>query len=151
MVYGFTGKILRINLSNSKVTLEKKDEKFYRKYYGGSCLAAYYLLKELPKGLDPFSENNLLIFSTSPITGVNCPGTAMYNVVTKSPLTDLIGESTTPGFFGPEIKKAGYDAIIITGKSKIPSYIYIKNSEVEIRDASHLWGKLTSETYDMLK
>ncbi len=150
MFYGFSGKILRIDLTNKKVTFEKKDELFYRKYYGGACLAAYYLLKELPKGIDPFSENNLLIFSTSPITGVNCPGTALHNVVTKSPLTNSIGESTTPGFFGPEIKKAGFDAIIIKGKAKEPSYIYIKDSKIEIRNASNIWGKLTSEAYDIL-
>ncbi|MGM0368413.1 MAG: aldehyde ferredoxin oxidoreductase family protein [Actinomycetota bacterium] len=151
MNYGFTGKILRIDLTAGKINVEKKDKLFYKKYYGGSCLAAYYLLKELPKGLDPFSENNLLIFSTSPITGINCPGTAMHNVVTKSPLTNLVGESTTPGFFGPEIKKAGYDAVVIRGKAEKPSYIYIKDGQVEIRDASHVWGKLTSRAYDILK
>ncbi len=151
MNYGFTGKILRIDLTAGKINVEKKDKLFYKKYYGGSCLAAYYLLKELPKGLDPFSENNLLIFSTSPITGVNCPGTAMHNVVTKSPLTNLVGESTTPGFFGPEIKKAGYDAVVIRGKAENPSYIYIKDGQVEIRGASHVWGKLTSRAYDILK
>ncbi|MCL5986561.1 MAG: aldehyde ferredoxin oxidoreductase family protein [Actinobacteria bacterium] len=150
MEYGYTGKILRINLSENKIELEKKDELFYRKYMGGACLGAYYLLKELPPKIDPFSEENIIIFSTSPTTGAPCPGLSMHSVISKSPLTNLVGESVTPGYLGTEIKKAGYDAIVIKGKAKTSSYIFIYNDKVEIRDASKIWGHTTSKSYDLL-
>ncbi len=151
MSYGYTGKILRINLSEQISSEEKLGDKFYRKYFGGSCLGAYFILKELNPLTDPFSSENMLIFSTSPITGIECPGTAMHNVITKSPLTNLIAESTTPGYFGPMIKKAGFDAIIIKGKASEPVYLLIENSNITIIKAGTLWGKTTSFTYDYLK
>lgn len=152
MSYGYTGKILKINLSEQNFTVETLQDIFYRKYFGGSCLGVYFILKELNNPLiDPFSQDNMLIFSTSPITGIECPGTAMHNVITKSPLTNLIAESTTPGYFGPMIKKAGFDAIIITGKAPEPVYLLIENSNIGIKKAGLLWGKTTSFTYKYLK
>jgi aldehyde:ferredoxin oxidoreductase len=151
MKYGYIGKILRVDLSNNSVKVEEKGDLFYRKYMGGACLGAYYLLKELPPKIDPLSSDNLIIFSTSPTTGVLCPGVSMHAITSKSPLTNLIGENITPGgYFGAEIKKAGYDAIIIKGKAKNPSYLFINNDEVEIRNASKIWGNPTSESYDLL-
>jgi aldehyde:ferredoxin oxidoreductase len=151
MSYGYTGKILRINLSERNFSVEKPDDKFYRKYFGGSCMGAYFILKELNPLADPFSSDNLLIFSTSPITGIDCSGTAMHNVITKSPLTGLIAESTTPGYFGPMIKRAGFDAIIIKGKATEPVYLLIENSNIKILKANDLWGKTTSHAYGSLR
>ena len=151
MNYGFTGKILKIDLSTNKIEVEKKDEIFYRKYYGGGCLASYYLLTGLAPGIDPLSADNIIIFATSPIVGAPCSGLAMHSVISKSPLTNLVGESVTPGFIGPEIKKAGYDAIIIKGKAKNPSYIYVNNGKIYIKDASKIWGKVTSKSFEILK
>lgn len=150
MKYGYTGKILRIDLTRNKIEIEEKDDLFYRKYMGGTCLGAYYLLKELPPKIEPLAENNLIIFSTSPTTGSPCSGLSMHSVISKSPLTNLVGESITPGYLGPEIKKAGYDAIVIKGKAKTLSYIYIYNDKVEIRDASKIWGHNTLKSYDLL-
>jgi aldehyde:ferredoxin oxidoreductase len=150
MGYGYTGKILRINLSTSEVREDKLGDLFYRKYFGGACLGAYFLLKELKPHMDPFEPENIIIFSTSPLTGIDCPGTAMHNVITKSPLTGLAAESTTPGYFGSMIKKAGYDALIITGKAAGPAYLLIYNDRVEIKEADSIWGKTTSVSYDYL-
>ena len=116
MSYGYTGNILRINLSSKEAREDKLGDSFYRKYFCGACLGAYFLLKELKACIDPFSPDNIIIFSTSPLTGIECSGTAMHNVITKSPLTNLAAESTTPGYLGSMIKKAGYDALIIKGK-----------------------------------
>jgi len=150
MKYGYTGKILTINLDSSQILVEERDDLFYSKYMGGSCLAAYYLLKKLPPGIDPFSKDNIIIFSTSPLTGAPCPGTAMHSVISKSPLTNLIGESVTPGFLGVEIKKAGYDAIILKGKVNNPSYVFVKDGEVRIMDAKKIWGMPVSKAYEQL-
>src|SRR5665647_330657 len=144
MSYGYTGKILRINLSTKEVREDKLDDLFYRKYFGGACLGAYFLLKELNPGTGPFSPENIIIFSTSPLTGINCSGTAMHNVITKSPLTNLVAESTTPGYLGSMIKKAGYDALIIAGKAVKPVYLLIDNNRVKIEEAYDIWGKTTS-------
>ncbi len=151
MSHGYTGKILRINLSTKEVREDKPGDLFYRKYYGGACLGAYFLLKELKPEIDPFSPENIIIFSTSPLTGIDCPGTAMHNVITKSPLTGLAAESTTPGYLGSMIKKAGYDALIITGKADGPVYLLIYNDRVEIKEACGIWGKTTSDSYGYLR
>ena len=151
MSYGYTGKILRINLSTKEVREDKLDDLFYRKYCGGACLGAYFLLKELNPGTSPFSPENIIIFSTSPLTGIDCSGTAMHNVITKSPLTNLAAESTTPGYLGSMIKKAGYDALIIAGKAVKPVYLLIDNNRVKIEEAYDIWGKTTSVSYNYLR
>ena len=151
MNYGYIGKILRINLSTKEVREDKLDDLFYRKYCGGACLGAYFLLKELNPGTSPFSPENIIIFSTSPLTGIDCSGTAMHNVITKSPLTNLAAESTTPGYLGSMIKKAGYDALIIAGKAVKPVYLLIDNNCVKIEDAYDIWGKTTSVSYNYLR
>ncbi|MHB1254097.1 MAG: aldehyde ferredoxin oxidoreductase family protein [Candidatus Humimicrobiaceae bacterium] len=150
MGYGYTGKILRIDLSTKEVKIDNLNDAFYRKYYGGACMGAYFLLKELKAGIDPFSPENIIIFSTSPLTGINCSGTAMHNIITKSPLTNLAAESTTPGYLGSMIKKAGYDALIISGKAANPAYLLIGNNSVKIEEAHEIWGKTTSVSYNYL-
>ncbi len=151
MEFGYSGKILRVNLSNDKIKFEHPEEIFYRKYIGGEGFVAYYLLKELKPNIDPLGPENKLIFATGPITGVSIAGAGRNSVGAKSPLTNGFGEAEVGGYWGPELKKAGFDAIIIEGKAKSPIFIWIKNGNVEIRDASHIWGKTTGEAQKIIK
>jgi len=142
---GYNGKILRVNLSNQNVSIEEPDEKFYRRYFGGTALIGYYLLKELKPGIDPLGPENKLIFSAGIIAGIPCAGSGRSGVGSKSPLTNGWGDAQAGGFWPAELKRAGWDAIIIEGKAANPVYLWINDDKVEIRDASHLWGKATLE------
>ena len=151
MPYGYNGKILRINLFTSDVKVEEPGEKFFRKYLGGRGIISYFLLKEIPKGADPLGKENKIIFSTSIATGAPVPGFGRHSIGAKSPLTGFYGESESGGFWGPELKFAGFEAIIVEGNSPKPVYISIKNEKVEIKDAAHLWGKETGDADDLIK
>ena len=151
MIYGSNGRILKINLSTESIKIEEPDEIFYRRYLGGNAMATYYLLKELKGGVEPLAPENVLIFATSVIVGAPIAGASRYTVAAKSPLTYAIGLTEAGGFFGPELKFAGYDVIIISGKASTPVYIWICNGEVEIRKASHLWGQNTGETETQIR
>ena len=148
---GYTGKILRVNLSDKSISIEEPDDKFYRRYFGGTALIAYYLLKELKPGIDPLGPDNKLIFSAGVITGIPCSGSGRSGVGSKSPLTGGWGDSQAGGFWGAELKRAGWDAIIIEGKAANPVYLWINDDKVEIRDASHLWGKDTREVEEQIQ
>ncbi|ASJ17168.1 aldehyde ferredoxin oxidoreductase [Thermococcus chitonophagus] len=150
-MYGYWGKILRVNLSDGTIKEEKFDESFAKKWLGTRGFGIYYLLKEMDPKVDPFSPENKLIFATGPLTGTSAPTGGRYMVITKSPLTGYIAMANSGGYFGAELKFAGWDAIIVEGKADHPVYIYINEDSVEIRDASHLWGKLVSETEEKLK
>lgn len=141
MPNGFWGKILRINLTTGETQIEEKDEKFYRAYLGGRGIIAYYLLNEVPPGTDPFSPENLLIFAPSILTGTSIPGASRNSVGAKSPLTGGFGEGEGGGDWGTRLRWAGYDALVISGQSPTPVYLWINNDSVEIRDASHIWGQ----------
>ena len=151
MKLGYNYRILRIDLSNYTSSVEEPDEIFYRTYLGGEGLVAYYLLKELNKGIDALSPKNKLIFATGPATGIPLSGTGRNAVGAKSPLTNGIGESEVGGYWGPELKKAGYDAVIIEGKSKDPVYLWIHDLQVEFKDASSLWGEITGNVQETIK
>ncbi|WP_167506035.1 aldehyde ferredoxin oxidoreductase family protein [Desulfosediminicola flagellatus] len=145
MGYGYTGNILRVDLTNEKLTVEHQDENFYRKYGGGSALNMYYLLKEMKGGVDPLGPDNLLCFSTGVTTGIAAPGLSRLVVSAKSPLTGLAGDSQSGGFFPAELKFSGFDAIIIKGKADRPLYLSIINGTPKLHEAVHLWGKDTGE------
>ncbi len=151
MSCGYTGNILHIDLSSKKYWIENPAENFYRTYWGGRALALYYMLKEMKPHTDPLSPDNLLIFAPSVITGAPAPAIPRFTVCAKSPLTGAQGEAEAGGWWGPELKKAGFDAIIIKGSSPVPVYLYIKDGKVEIKDAVHLWGKDTGETQRIIK
>lgn len=151
MAFGYNGKILRIDLSTKEIIVEEPDECFYRIYGGGSCLGAYYLLKEMSPGVDPLSPDNIIVFAGSVVNGIPVPGFARSSIVFKSPLTGTIADSQAGGYFGPELKFAGFDAIVIKGKSKKPVYLWIHDGEVEIKNASHIWGKTTGESQDTIR
>jgi aldehyde:ferredoxin oxidoreductase len=151
MPYGYPGRILRLDLSESKIWIEELDEATYRGYLGGSSLALHYLLKGLSPGADPLGPENLLIFASSVLSGTPGPGLSRYTVAAKSPLTGGFGEAEAGGYWGPELKFAGFDAIVVNGRSEKPVYLYVKDGEASLRDASHLWGQDTGEVDSQIR
>jgi len=151
-LYGYNGKIAYINLSSLDVEVKDLDPKIAEDYLGGAGLSArltYDLLTEsdyqtLQK--DPLFSKNPLIFATGPLTGTATPSSSRYCVTGISPLTGIWGEATSGGFFPIALKRSGYDAIVITGESEQPKFIQINNGEIEIKDATNIWGKNTRET-----
>ena len=141
MLKGTTGKILRIDLTHGAIETQQIDEEFYRIYPGGKALAAYFLLRELPEGTEPFSPENILILANGVLTGAPFSTATRFTAVARSPLTLGFGESEAGGFWGPELKMAGWEAIIIKGRAAHPVYLWIQNNQVEIRDARALWGQ----------
>jgi len=140
MKNGFTGKILRINLTKEKTSFETLEETFYRRYFGGRGLISYILLNELEPKTDPLGPENKLIFACGPVTGAPVSGSGRNSLGAKSPLTGAYGEAEAGGYWGAELKRAGYDAIIVEGKASSPVYLWIQDQKVELRDASSLWG-----------
>jgi aldehyde:ferredoxin oxidoreductase len=149
--YGFNGKILRVDLSTRTIAEEQPSQVLYRRYLGGGALALHYLLNELKPGVDPLGPENVLIFAATVVTGHPAAGFSRFSVAAKSPLTGGFGESEAGGWWGPELKSAGYDAIVIKGKSDKPVYLWIDNGKAEIRDASHVWGQMTREAEAMIR
>ncbi|MCP4749533.1 MAG: aldehyde ferredoxin oxidoreductase family protein [Proteobacteria bacterium] len=150
MPKGYNGIILRVDLSSKEIDKEKFDNDFYRTYMGGGAIGAYFLLKETKGNLDAFDEKNILTIAPSVVTGSIVSGASRCSVVGISPLTGAVGEGQAGGSFGPLLKRAGYDALVITGRAKKPSYLHIDNEKVEIREASHLSGKSVGDVYDIL-
>ncbi len=148
---GYAGQVLRVDLSANRTTVEKLDSKFCRKFLGGAGFVAHYLYSEIKQGIDPLGPENKLIFAIGPMTGVGIAGNARSCVGAKSPLSGGIIKSEAGGSFGPELKHAGYDAIIVEGQAAKPVYLWIEDDAVTIKDAGHLWGKETRETEQMLR
>ena len=151
MLYGFNGKLLRVNLSTREIKNETIPDDILKKYLGGAGLALHFLLKELDRGIDPLGEENKLVFSLGPGTGVRAPGMDMHMVLSKSPLTGGVGESQASGWWGPRLKRAGWDMIIIEGRAIYPSFLVIDNDQIELRKADHLWGKDTHTVQKILE
>ena len=148
---GFTGKILRVDLTEGKLEIEEPSEIFYRRYLGGAGFVGYYLLKEVPKGADPLGPENVLIFATGTMTGVPVAGSGRSAVGAKSPLSGGYGEADVGGFFGAELKLAGFDAVVVRGKAASPVYLWIDGGKAEIRPADHLWGMKTRECQEAVR
>ncbi|MHC4658814.1 MAG: aldehyde ferredoxin oxidoreductase family protein [Planctomycetota bacterium] len=148
---GYRGKLLRINLSTGKINEENLDLGLAKKFIGGRGLATYFLAQEIDPGIGPFDPANKIIFATGPLTGSQAPTSARYMVVTKSPLSGTVASSNSGGFWAPELKRAGFDLIIVEGKSNGPCYISINDGSVEIKSAEKYWGKLVSETTNLLQ
>ena len=151
MRYGYTGKILRVDLSNRKITVDEKDEAFYRMHLGGRGIGYHYLLKEVPPLTDPFSPNNILVLSTGVMTGAPLAASCRFSAVGKSPLTKTAVESEAGGFFGPELKQAGFDAVVFRGKAKRPVYLKIIDGKAEIKNAEHLAELGAKEVEDAIR
>ena len=145
-MYGWTGNILRVDLSEQTVLQEKLDSKVARNYLGGRGLGIYFLSRELDPACNPLSPENILVLATGPLTGTRAPTAARAMVTTKSPLTNALTCSNTGGYFPAELKKSGIDLIIFQGCAPEPMYLWIKNGQAELRPAGHIWGKTTHET-----
>jgi aldehyde:ferredoxin oxidoreductase len=148
---GYNGKILRVNLTDNNVYTQAIDELFCRKYLGGAGFVTYFLWKELQQGIDPLGPDNKLIFALGPVTGVPLSGSGRHCVGAKSPLTGGYAKAESGGFWGAELKHAGFDAVIIEGKAEKPVYLWIHDGEISIRDAGHLWGENTKETQETIR
>jgi len=151
MAGGYMGRILLVNLSTGKAESEPLAEDTARKYVGGYGLGAKVLLDHTTAGLDPLGPGNILGFTTGPLTGTPAIVGSRYTVVGKSPLTGGWGDANSGGYFGPALKKAGYDAVFFSGAADRPLYLVIDDGKASLRDASHLWGKDSNETEDILK
>ena len=148
---GYNGKILRVNLSNASISVETITDQFCRKYLGGAGFIAYFLFKELKQGIDALSPDNKLIFALGPISGLLLPGAARNCIGAKSPMSGGIAKSECGGFWAAELKRAGFDAIIVEGKADKPVYLWVHDGEAMIRDAEHIWGKTTMETEETIR
>ena len=151
MGQGLTGKILRVNLTERRVSVNEPDDLFYRRYLGGAGFVGYYLLKELKPGTDPLSPGNILVFALGPMTGTPMPGGSRNCIGAKSPLSGGLAKSEVGGFFGYELKRAGYDSLIVEGRASTPVYLWIHDGAVEIRDATSLWGTTVLEAQDAIE
>ncbi len=176
-MYGLMGKILRVNLTERKITEEEISEELAKKYLGGRGLASKYLFDELRPGTDPLGPENKLIFMAGLLTGAGCweikkdengnpiqgeqgnlareyitfPSAGRYCVIAKSPLTEIWGQAGSGGHWGVDLKKSGFDGIIFEGISEKPVYLTIDDGKAELKDAQEIWGKNVFETTDLIK
>ena len=146
MAKPYNNKILRVNLTDRTVTVEEPGAVYFRRYFGGWNIIADVLLKEVPAGADPLGPENKLIFAPGVLTGLPISGASRNAVGAKSPLTGAFGAAEVGGHWNAHFKRAGFDALIVEGASETPVYLWIKDGEVEIRDASALWGLEAKET-----
>ncbi len=144
-MYGYSGNVLRVNLTRGAIEVEHPDELFYRTYLGGSAMGLYYLLRLSPQGVDPLGPNNVLTLALSAPTGTPIAGQSRATAVAKSPLTGAVGDSQAGGYWPAELKFAGFDAVVIEGKASQPVYLWVHDGRAELRDASRHWGKVTGE------
>ena len=150
-MYGWIGKVLRVNLSTGKISTEALNPGLAKEYLGARGLGTKIMTDEVDPKVDPLSPENKLIFLPGPLTGSYAPSAGRYAVVTKGALTGAIASASSGGVWGPELKFAGYDALIIEGAAAKPVYLWIKDQTVELRDASHVWGKNVPETSDAIR
>jgi aldehyde:ferredoxin oxidoreductase len=148
---GFTARYLEVDLGTGEVLERELDEELFRKYIGGTGLAAYLFLKEMDPLVDPLSPENPLMFLGGPLTGTSFPGSGRSSVVAMSPLTGLWGECNVGGAFGAAVKLAGYDGIVFKGKAERPVLFWLDGDRAELRDASQLWGLDAYETNERLQ
>ena len=151
MIKGFAGVIARVNLSTGEIKREKINEEWARLFIGGRGYGSKIIYDEVDPKIDPLTPENKVVIATGPAGGSNAPASGRTMVITKGPETGTIASSNVGGFFGPQLKRAGYDMVIIEGKAEKPVYLWINDGNVEIRDAQKLWGKKTSEVEEVIK
>jgi len=151
LMYGWMGKILYVDLSKEKIWTEALKEEYCKLFLGARGINAKLLWDLVRHGIDPLSPENVLIFGAGTLTGTLAPSSGRTTITFKSPVTNLYCKSSVGGQIGTRIKAAGYDHVVVLGKSKKPVYIWIDDENVEIRDASHLWGKKVGETQEIIR
>ena len=147
----YTGKLLIVNLTTGAITTEPLDENFAAQYIGGAGIAARYLYDLIDARTGPLGADNQLIFMTGPLAATGAPSSGRFVVVARSPQTGLYGEANAGNFFAPDLKRAGFDGIIVKGKASSPVYLLIRDNAIELRDANHLRGKTTYDTGDAIR
>ena len=150
-MHGYMGKVLFVNLTSGTVREEVPEEELYRNFIGGIGLGARILYDSMEPKVDPLGPENYLGFVTGPLTATGAPLAGRYTVVTKSPLTGTWGDANSGGYFGSELKAAGYDAIFFSGISPDPVYLLLLDGKAELKDATHLWGRDTVDTETFLR
>ncbi len=148
---GYTGKIMLVDLTDKTITYKPMEEELISTYLGGRGINSKLVYDGLKENIDPLSPENVLVFGVGPLVGTIAPAAGRYTVSSKSPLTGLFADSNSGGHFGPELKFAGIDHLVITGKSDAPVYLYIQNNKAELKSASDLWGLNTWETEDLIR
>ena len=149
--YGWVGRILHVDLTAGRTWVEEPPEAFYRTYMGGAAMIGFYLTREVPADTDPLGPENRLIFSAGVLTGAPSSGLGRHAIGAKSPLSGGYGKAEVGGYWGAELKFAGWDGIVIEGRSPRPVYLAIADDEVELRDASRIWGKEVLESEQAIK
>jgi aldehyde:ferredoxin oxidoreductase len=151
MVTGYIGRLLRVDLSNGQITEEPLNEDYAQFFIGGSGLASRYIYDMVTEETNPLGAENPLVFITGPLTGTNAPCCGRFTVCARSPLTGFWGEANSGGIFGPTLKFAGYDGVIVTGSSPRPVYLEIVEGKAQLKDASQLWGQDCYQTQAIIK
>ncbi len=151
MTFGWMGKGLNVDLTKEKMRVFEINKLLLRRFLGGRGLASYFLFKKVPEKMDPFSPDNLLIFSAGPLAGTSWPTSSRVTVAAKSPLTNGLGYANAGGDFGPELKFTGYDLLLISGKARSPVYLHLEDDTKVLRDASHIWKDSTSEANEAIQ
>ena len=150
-MYGLNGRILRVNLTDKKSSTDVVSEKDARKFIGGKGFAINLLYRELKPGIDPLNIDNKLVFAVGPVNAVGIPGDTRFVVAGKSPLTGIWGEGNCSGWFADDLKKSGYDVLVVEGASETPVYLWINDGHIEIIDAKKLIGRWSAETESIIK
>ena len=148
---GYWGKIAWVDMTNGKVTIQNFDDEFARKYLGGVGLATKLVSDRVTKHTNPLGPGNVLVFATGPFQTTSIPSSGRSAIAAKSPLTGYWGESSGGGHLGPEMKRCGFDAIAITGKARKPSYLFVSDDGIELRDADKYWGMDNVEVVNALR
>ncbi len=148
---GFKGKILRVNLSNKEIKTEELREDWAKKFIGGRGYGTRIIIEEINPKIDPLSEENKVVIATGPLDGTLAPSSGRTMVITKGALNGAIACSNSGGHFGPALKHAGFDMIIIEGKAKEPVYLWINKGKAELKCAKDIWGKLVDESDKLLR
>ncbi|MHC4617750.1 MAG: aldehyde ferredoxin oxidoreductase family protein [Planctomycetota bacterium] len=148
---GYRGKLLRVDLSSGRISTENLDLALAKKFIGGRGLGTHFLAQEIDPAVDPFDPANKIVFATGPLTGSQAPTSARYMVVTKSPLSGTVASSNSGGFWAPELKRAGFDLIIVQGRADKPCCLSVNDDSVQLKDGQKYWGKLVSQTTDLLQ
>lgn len=151
MIYGYSGKILEVDLTKHTTSTIPVSEEIMRKYMGGKGLIGYFMRQDDLKSVDPLSDQNVFYYMTGVMSGIPNAGTSRIIIGAKSPITKGFGMSESGGFVAAELKKAGWDGIIVKGISEKPVYLWIKDGEIAIKDATHLWGKENGEVHDTIQ
>jgi aldehyde:ferredoxin oxidoreductase len=150
-MYGNFGRILRIDLTREKFTVNRVKDSFFKKYLGGVGIASKIIFDNVGKNVSPLDPDNILVFAVGPFQGTGIPGSGKWTVSARSPLTGIWGDSCGGGYWGPEFKKCGFDAVAIEGRASSPVYVWINDGQIEIKNAEGIWGKKISEADKMIK